>query len=403
MLTFNYTARDTAANKVIKSTVQADSEKEAAKLLMAQGIVPLEIREESKKKGIFASLSGRITAKDRVIFTRQLATLINAGLPLSQSLVTVEEQTANKSLKTIIRGIITSVEGGASMADSFAKYPKTFNQVFIALVRAGETSGTLDKSLERLADQQEKDAEIMSKIKGALAYPAIVLVVIVGVIGFMLLTVIPQVKVLYADMGKSLPFLTQIMVSTADFFIKFWWLVLLILIGAVFLLRRYVKTDAGRKMWDTFKLNVPLFGTLFRKLYMARFTRTAETLLATGVPMLEVMKICAEAVNNTVVAQEILRAADRVKGGKPLSQALKGEDYILPFVSQMVSIGEQSGGIDQMLAKTATFYENEIDAAIKTISTAIEPVLMVALAAVAGLMVGAILIPIYGLANGTSL
>lgn len=403
MLTFNYTARDTAANKVVKSSVQAQSEKEAAKLLMAQGIVPLEIHEESQKKGAFASLSGRIGAKDRVIFTRQLATLINAGLPLSQSLVTVEEQTQNKKLKSIVRDIITSVEGGSSMADAFAQHPKVFNQVFIALVRAGETSGTLDKSLERLANQQEKDAEIMSKIKGALAYPVIVLVVIVGVIGFMLLTVIPQVKQLYEDMNKELPFLTQMLVSTADFMIKFWWLVLLILIGAGFLFGRYIKTDGGRRMMDNIKLNAPIFGPLFRKLYMARFTRTAETLLATGVPMLEVMKICAQAVNNVVISDEILRAADKVKGGKPLSQALKGEQYILPFVSQMVSIGEQSGGIDAMLAKTATFYENEIDDAIKTISTAIEPVLMVALAAVAGIMVGAILIPIYGLANGTSL
>lgn len=403
MLTFNYTARDTAANKVVKSTVQAQSEKEAAKLLMAQGIVPLEIHEVAQKGGLFGSFKNRISAKERVIFTRQLATLINAGLPLSQSLVTVEEQTASKPLKAIVRDIITSVEGGSSMADSFAKHPKVFNQVFVALVRAGETSGTLDKSLERLADQQEKDAEIMSKIKGALAYPAIVMVVIVGVIAFMLMTVIPQVKQLYADMGKELPFLTMILVGTADFMIEFWWLVLIVLAGAVFLLRRYVQTDAGRKMWDQLKLNVPLFGPLFRKLYMARFTRTAETLLATGVPMLEVMKICADAVNNTIISEEILRAADKVKGGKPLSQALKGEEYILPFVPQMVSIGEQSGGIDAMLAKTATFYENEIDAAIKTISTAIEPILMVALAAVAGIMVGAILIPIYGLADGTSL
>lgn len=402
MLTFTYTARDTAANKIVKSTVQAQSEREAAKLLTEQGIVPLEIHEESDKKGLFASFGNRISAKERVIFTRQLATLINAGLPLSQSLATVEEQTSSKPLKKVVGGIIASVEGGSSMANAFAQYPKVFNQVFIALVRAGETSGTLDKSLERLADQQEHDAEIMSKIKGAMAYPAIVLVVIIGVIAFMLLTVVPQVEKLYEDMGKELPFLTAVLVGTANFVINFWWLLLIILVGVIILLRRYIKTDSGRKAMDQLKLNVPLFGNLFRKLYMARFSRTAETLLATGVPMLEVLKICSDAVNNTIVSEEILRAADRVKGGKPLSVALTGEDYILPFVPQMVKIGEQSGGIDAMLEKTATFYENEVDAAIKTISTAIEPILMVALAGMAGIMVGAILMPIYGLANNAT-
>jgi type IV pilus assembly protein PilC len=338
-----------------------------------------------------------------VIFTRQLATLINAGLPLSQSLATVEEQTTNKALKRVVGGIIADVEGGSSMANAFAKYPKVFNQVFVALVRAGETSGTLDKSLERLADQQEHDAEIMSKIKGAMAYPAIVLAVIVLVIGFMLMTVVPQVKQLYIDMKKELPFLTDMLVKTADFAIKYWWAVLLVMIGGIFLLRRYIQTDSGRRMMDQFKLNVPLFGNLFRKLYMARFARTAETLLATGVPLLETLKICSQAVNNVIVSEEILRAADRVKGGKPLSTALIGEDYILPFMPQMVKIGEQSGGIDAMLSKVATYYENEVDAAIKTISTAIEPILMVALAGMAGIMVGAILMPIYGLANNVSM
>lgn len=399
MLKFSYTARDTAANKIVKSTVQADSEAEAAKLLMAQHIVPLKITVDSDKKGIFAAISSHISAKERVIFTRQLATLINAGLPLVQSLNTVEEQTQNKALKAIVGQIIGDVNGGSSMAAAFAKYPKVFNQVFIALVHAGETSGTLDKSLERLADQQEHDADMMGKIKGAMAYPIIVLFVIVGVIVFMLLTVVPQVELLYEDMGRELPFLTLLMVVTANFIITFWWLVLMVLGLSVFLFIRWIKTEPGGRAMDSFKLNVPLFSGLFRKLYMSRFSRTAETLLQSGVPMLEALQICSDAVNNAIIKDEIMRSRTKVKNGKPLSQALTGEQYILPFVAQMIKIGEQSGGIDAMLGKTATFYEKEVDNAIKSISTAIEPILMVCLAGMAGMMIGAILMPIYGLAN----
>lgn len=400
MLTFNYTARDTAANKVIKSTVQAQTETEAVKLLMAQHIVPLKIAVASDKKGFLGSIKSRIPAKERVIFTRQLATLINAGLPLVQSLGTVEEQTSNKPLKNIVGQIIGDVNGGSSMADAFAKYPKVFNQVFISLVRAGETSGTLDKSLERLADQQEHDADMMGKIKGAMVYPAIVLFVIIGVIVFMLITVVPQVEKLYHDMGKELPFLTMLMVSAANFVIHFWWIVLLVIGIIGFILARWVQTDSGRLTLDRVKLNMPIFSGLFRKMYMARFSRTSQTLMQSGVPMLEVLEICADAVNNKIIREEILRARDKVKNGKALSEGLSAEEYILPFVHQMVKIGEQSGGIDAMLGKVADFYEKEVDTAIKSISTAIEPILMVAMAGMAGLMVGAILMPIYGLANG---
>ncbi|MCL2174280.1 type II secretion system F family protein [Candidatus Saccharibacteria bacterium] len=399
MLTFNYTARDTANNKIIKSSLQADSEGAAAKLLMAQHIVPIKITV-SEDKGILKSFGSRISSKDRVIFSRQLATMINAGLPLAQSLNTVEEQTANKALKQIIGSVLNDVNGGASLADSFAKYPKVFNQVFIALVRAGETSGTLDKSLERLANQQEHDADMMSKIKGAMVYPAIVLAVIVAVVGFMLIALVPQVESLYNDMKKELPGTTQVLVAVANFVINFWYIVIAVLIGLGILLRRWIDTEGGRKTWDSIKLNMPLFSPLFRKLYMARFSRTAETLLASGVPLLEALKICSDAVNNAVVQEEIIRAIQKVKNGRALSEALSGEEYILPFVPQMIKIGEQSGGIDSMLGKVADYYEKEVDNAIKAISTTIEPILMVAMALMIGFIVVAVLLPIYGLSGG---
>jgi type IV pilus assembly protein PilC len=399
MLTFNYTARDTASNKSVKGTIQADSENAAAKLLMAQHIIPTKITATGEKGGL--KFGSRVSSKDRVIFTRQLATMINAGLPLAQSLNTVEEQTSNKTLKQIIGGVIGDINGGMSLADAFAKYPKVFDQVFIALVRAGETSGTLDKSLERLANQQEHDADMLSKIKGAMVYPAIVLAVIVFVVGFMLVSLVPQVESLYNDMAKELPGTTKVLVAVANFVINFWYIVVAVLIGLVILFKRWIDTESGRKAWDSVKLNMPMFSPLFRKLYMARFSRTAETLLASGVPLLEALKICSDAVNNVIVKEEILRAVQKVKNGKPLSEALTGEDYILKFVPQMIKIGEQSGGIDAMLGKVADYYEKEVDNAIKAISTTIEPILMVVMAGMIGFIVIAVLLPIYSLSGET--
>jgi type IV pilus assembly protein PilC len=399
MKKFTYEARDQANGKISKATVQADSEGAAARLLIDQGFTPLSIKEQNEYDNPIAKLTGRITTKDKVVFTRQLATLIGAGLPLAQSLHTTLEQTENKKLQNIIGEITALVEGGKSLSESFSKYPDVFDAVFLALVGAGELSGTLDESLMRIADQQEKDAAIMSKIKGALTYPLIVLVVIFGVMGFLLFTVVPQVEKLYKDLKQTLPFITQIMVGGANFFVHFWWLIIIVVgIGTYFLLQ-YLKTESGIKTKDTLKLNVPIFGQMFRKLYMARFARTGQTLLNTGVSMLDMLNLTAKAVNNTVIGASILRAADKVKGGKALSDALRPEEYILPLVPQMIKIGEQSGRIDEMMGKVAKVYEDELDEQIKTLSTSIEPVLMVVLAIVAGSMVAAILLPIYSLVN----
>ncbi|HUC96531.1 MAG TPA: type II secretion system F family protein [Candidatus Saccharimonadales bacterium] len=400
MKKFTYEARDQATGKISKANVQADSEGAAARLLIDQGFTPLNIKEQSEYDNPLAKLTGRITTKDKVVFTRQLATLIGAGLPLAQSLHTTQEQTENKKLQNIISEITASVEGGKSLSESFSKHPEVFDSVFLALVGAGELSGTLDKSLMRIADQQEKDAEIMSKIKSALTYPIIVLVVIIAVMAFMLLTVVPQVEKLYIDLKQTLPFITQIMVDGTNFLVRFWWLILIICVAGVYFILQYLKTDSGIKTKDTFKLNVPIFGQMFRKLYMARFARTGQTLLNTGVSMLDMLNLTSKAVNNTIIGKSIMRAAEKVKGGKALSDSLQPEDYILTLVPQMIKIGEQSGRIDEMMGKLAQVYEDELDEQIKTISTSIEPILMVVLAIVAGSMVAAILLPIYSLVNG---
>ena len=403
MKKYNYEARDSASNKIVKSVVQADSENAAAKLLTSQGFVPLKIELQDDKTSFFAKFSGRITTKDKVVFTRQLATLIGAGLPLAQSLRTVQEQTTNKRMQEIVQEIISDVEGGKSLSDSFAKHPEAFNKVYVALVSAGETSGTMDDSLKRLAAQQEKDAAMMSKIRGAMMYPSIVLVVIILVIGFMLFTVVPQVEGLYRDLNKGLPFVTLMMIKVANFFSSLWWLVILAMIIGGYFLAQYLKTEQGIRTKDIFKLNVPMFKGMFRKMYMARFARTGQVLLSTGVPMLDMLRITSDAVNNVIISESILRASDKVKGGKALSASLSNEDYFLAMVPQMIKIGEQSGKIDEMMGKTAQVYEDELDEEIRALSTAIEPVLMVFLAIVAGTMVAAILLPIYSLVGNINI
>jgi len=401
---FSYEARDQGTNKIVKSSVQAETESAAAQLLIKQGFVPLNLREQDSDNSFINKLTNRITTKDKVTFTRQLATLLGAGLPLSQSLRTVMEQTANKRLQGVVQDIIGSVEGGRSLSSAFSKHPTVFNEVFIALISAGELSGTLDVALVRIADQQEKDAAVVSKIRGAMTYPVIVLLVIFGVMAFMLLTVVPQVEKLYEDLNKQLPLLTQVMVNVSNFLASFWWIVGLALGIGIFFYIQFLKTDEGIKFKDTFKIRVPLFGRLFEKLYMARFARTGQTLLSTGVSMLDMLTISGRAVNNSIVKKSIDRSADKVKGGKALSTALEAEhEIILPFVPQMIKIGEQSGRIDEMMGKVAKVYEDELDEQIRTISTLIEPILMVVLAVVAGGMVGAILFPIYSLVNGINI
>lgn len=398
MLTFNYQARDTKTNKIIKSTVKAENKNAAGKLLLEQGLIPIKITESNTTSFIDDFLN-RITIKDKLVFSRQLATLIAAGLPLTQALRTVEEQTQNKKLKAVIFDIVASVEGGKNLVDAFSKHDKIFDKLYISLIMAGEASGTLDVALQRISAQQEKDAEMASRIRGAMTYPIIVLFVIGGVLAFMLFQVVPQVSNLYKDMKKTLPPLTQMMVSSADFLTHFWWLILIILGVGFYFLKKYFQTKPGTRIKHSLILNIPGISSMSRKMYMARFMRTAELLLKTGVSMLDSLAISAGAMGNVIVEETINKASEKVKSGKSLSYSLRDQDYILPLVPQMINIGEQSGKIAEMMAKTAKVYEDELDEQMKALSTMIEPILMVFLAVVAGGMVGAILMPIYGLVN----
>jgi type IV pilus assembly protein PilC len=402
MLTYTYTARDPASGQRMTATVEADSEQSAAKLIRTEGLVPIEITvaKNLKTTGLLGRLN-RIKSKDRVIFSRQLATLLNAGLPLIQSLRNVNNQTESKPFRVIITKIIADVEAGSPLAKAMGKYPDVFNQVYISLIAAGEASGTLDKALERLADQQEKDADIVAKVRGAMIYPLIVLIVM-GIVGvFMLVKVLPQVKTLYSETGggAQLPLVTQLLLGLSDFVSQWWWALAILLGVAVVFSSRWARTAGGKRIIDRLKMRAWPIGPLFMKLYMARFARTGTTLVSSGVPLIQMLEITSNAVDNVYVQDSITRATEKVKAGKSLGQALTGDPHFLELVPSMLKIGEQSGSMEQMLAKAADYYEKELDNEIKALQTVIEPVMMILMGAVAFTIVAAVLLPIYNLAS----
>lgn len=401
MLTYHYVARNPATGKQVRADVQADSEAAAAKLISKEGLVPVSISLGEKGFGsLSGKLKGRVKAADRVLFSRQLSTLINAGLPLMQALRSVNQQTTNKTLQVIISEVIAAIEGGATFSAALAKHPKVFNQIYISLVAAGETSGTLDAALERLAIQQEKEADLNSKIRGAMMYPIIVLLVMGMVIGFMVVKVLPQVKAIYDGMGDAqLPLITRLLLAVSDFTIKYWWAVAIVLGILVFSTFRWARTGPGKLVIDKIKMKGWPIGPLFMKVYMARFARTGATLVSSGVPLLQMLDITANAVNNVHIEASIRRAIEKVKGGKSLADSIETDSNFLPLVPNMIRIGEQSGSIEQMMAKLADYYEKEVDNEVATISSIIEPVMMVMLGVVAFIIVAAVLLPIYGLAG----
>ncbi len=397
MLTYNYQARNTKTGQKIKAKVQAENEQTAAKLIREQGLTPLSIKPENSS-GIHGRR--RIKTKEKVLFSRQLATLINAGLPLVQSLRNVVLQTNNKHFKVVINQIITDVEAGSAFSVALEKHPAVFNRVYVSLIAASETSGTLDKGLERLANQQEKDADIISKVRGALIYPGIVLLVMMAVVVFMVVKVLPQVQNIYSSLPNvSLPLPTRVLLVISHFLTHYWWIAIIVLVASVVLGSRWAKSLGGRTVIDKIKMRAWPIGILYMKMYMARFARTSTTLVSSGVPIIHVLEITSEAVDNVHISNSLTRAIEKVKGGKSLSEALSNDPNFLDLVPQMLSIGEKSGAMETMLAKVADYYEKEVDNEIKTISTIIEPVMMVIMGVIAITIVAAVLLPIYGLVN----
>jgi len=366
MLTYKYTARNPKTGQTVKSAVQADSEAAATKALKDEGLIVTSMALESEG---FSFGKGKVKAKDRVLFSRQLSTLINAGLPLIQALRSVTSQTTSKPLRAVLSQIISDVEGGSALAKAMGRHPKVFNQVYLSMIAAGESSGTLDQALDRLAIQQEKEADLNAKIRGAMVYPAVVVFVMLMVVGFMVVKVLPQVKILYEGMpGANLPLVTKILLWVSDFTIKFWWLELLVLALAAFFTTKWARTGPGKEVVDKAKMRMWPIGTLFMKVYMARFTRTGATLVASGVPLLQMLDITSRAVNNVHIERAIKAASEKVKGGKSLADSIENNPNFLPLVPNMIRIGEQSGAIEQMMGKVADYYEKEVDSEVEVVA-----------------------------------
>jgi type IV pilus assembly protein PilC len=404
MIDYSYKAQDLVTGEIIKAEVQADSPESAAKVLAQQKLFALEIVPKDQNN-LFArfGIKRRVGFKDRVLFTRQLATLLSAGLPIARALRTANDQVGNPELQRIIGSVVASVEGGSSLAEAFAQHPKQFNEIYVALVAAGETSGKLEETLQRLATQQEKEAAIISKIRGALIYPAIVFLLISAVLVFMLVTIVPEMAKLYVSLKISLPILTQILLFVANFIKNFWYLTIVILVGLYFGSKHLLATEKAQEEKDKLALKMPIFGKLLEKLYMARLARTMGTLLGSGVPMLQAMATTQHAIHNRVIEAGVEKATDQVKGGKALSESLADKTGVLPLVPQMIKIGEESGAIDDMLLKIATYYEDEVDEAVKNLTTTLEPIILIVLGGMVMFILGAVLFPIYSLVGSGSL
>lgn len=395
MAQFTYEAK-TRGGEVRTGTIEADDEASATAKLRQQQLTPIKV----KKKGFSLAVGGgSVTTKDLVIFTRQFATMIDAGLPLVQCLEILSSQNENPAFARILRQVKTDVEGGATFSESLAKHPKVFDVLFCNLIRAGEIGGILDTILARLAAYLEKNAKLVRQVKSAMTYPIGVLVIAVLVIGIMMVMVIPTFENMFKEFGGNLPELTQMVIDLSHFVIRNLVFIVGGIVGGVYGLKKWAATPSGTIAIDKLLLQLPAIGNTMRKIAVARFTRTLGTLLSSGVPILDAMEIVAKSSGNWVVEQGILQARAKIAEGKNMAEPL-GETKVFPsMVVQMIAVGEQTGALDTMLNKIADFYEEEVDVAVANLTALLEPIMMVFIGGSVGTMMIAMYLPIFTMAG----
>ncbi len=396
---FNYKAKNKEGS-IQSGVVVAVDQNKAETLLGENGLVIISLQKE--QSDIFARVNpfGKsVKNKELVLFSRQLATLISARVPIIQALRILQEQINGKYLLSIIADLISSVENGDSLSNAMAKYQNVFGNVYISLVMSGEVSGSLDKSLVYLADQLEKDYELKGKVKSAMTYPLFVLsaLVLIGMLMFKL--VLPNLTTVLVEQGGSLPTVSVWLIAATNFFNRFWWLVLMVLAGLILGFRYYISTLGGRRNWDIVKIKFPIIGGIFQKIYLARFARNLSTLVIGGIPIMKALQIVAEVINNTIYREIILETVTKIQGGKSISEGLAGHPEFPTIVTQMVSVGEQTAQLDDIMAKLANFYEKEVDSNVSTLTTLLEPIVMIILGIGVGILVAGILLPIYNMAS----
>lgn len=406
MPTYNYTATNNL-NHAVTGTLEAADRSSVIAALSKQGLRPTSIKDGSSSKNQFTLndlLGGnKVKADDIVMFTRQLSAMISAGVPILRALSSLGDHAESPALKKIIGNIVKDVQGGSPLADALGKYPNTFSDVYVNMVRAGEAAGILDDILKRLALQQEKNAAIRKKVKSAMTYPMVLIFITILAFFGLMIFVIPMIGKTIKDLAgpdASLPAITQIMLAISGFMINFWYILLPIIIGGTIVLLRYLKTPVGKAQFHHIILKLPGIKTIIRKLAVARFARTFSALMGAGVPVLEALDVTARAIGNTVYEKALKDAAEQVKNGKQLSQIIEGNSELWPaIVAQMLSVGEETGQTDTVLVKVADFYEEEVDVAIDGLSSIIEPVMIVVMGGMVGLIAASVMSPIAGLAN----
>lgn len=397
MAVFNYTARPATGGDIQTGQIELPTKEEVFSYLARQRMIPVSVRE--KEKQLSLQIGTGISTRDIVIFTRQFATMINSGLPLVQSLDILAEQTENENLRKVIREVLYEVESGNTLADSMRKHPKVFTNLYVNMVAAGEAGGILDTILLRLATFLEKNDSLTRKIKGAMIYPGVILTVAVSAVLILLYFVIPTFQQMFSSAGIPLPLPTRIVIGMSDLLQSYWWALIGGIIGGGFLLRSFYKTDAGELTIDRIFLRLPILGDLQRKAAVARFTRTLGTLVASGVSILEGLEITAKTAGNRVIHDAVMGSRASIAGGETISGPLKASGVFPPMVVQMINVGEQTGGLDEMLSKIADFYDEEVDAAVDALLSALEPIMIVFLGTVVGGMIVAMYLPIFDMIN----
>jgi type IV pilus assembly protein PilC len=398
----NYTYRALDSQGGAKAGVlEADTEALAAARLREQGWVPLEVGAQ-KKRSLSAevripAITDRVKLKDVAVSSRQLATMINAGLPLMKALSVLAEQTESKQLAKVWDEVRTSVQTGASFSEALSKHPKAFTPLYVAAVRAGEAGGALDTVLIRLADTLEKEVNLRTKIRSAMTYPTMVAILVVAILMAMLVFIVPTFEQLYVDLEGTLPIATQMLLVLSGVVRRFILLIIPLAGLGVYGFKRWIESESGRRVWDAFKLRLPIFGELFRKVAMSRFSRTLGTLMRSGVPVLQALEITRETVGNVIVSEAVEDVESSVRKGESLARPLHRHKVVPPMVTQMLAVGEETGAVDTMLEKVADFYDSEVDATVDALTSLIEPILIVILGAVVGGILISLYLPMFGL------
>ncbi|MDQ1514405.1 MAG: type pilus assembly protein PilC [Actinomycetota bacterium] len=397
---FAYKVRD-RQGRLVTGTLEAESVNIVAGKLRSMGYVPVSI-ESGATKNLSRELkipyfSGRIKLKEVAVFSRQFATMINSGLTLLRSLSILADQTSNKELARIVGEVRRDVERGSALSAALAKHPKAFSRLYVAMVRSGETGGSLDVVLLRLATTIEKQVELRRKVKSAMTYPVVVGIIVILILMAMLIFVVPMFKGMYADLNAKLPLPTMILLAVSNGFKKFFPLVFLGAGFGIWSLKRYVATPAGRRQLDAFKLRVPVFGQLAHKTALARFSRSLAALVRAGVPILDALDIVAETAGNTVLAEAAADTQAAVKAGESLARPLEAHPVFPPMVVQMIAVGEETGALDELLEKIADFYDSEVEATVDALTSLIEPLLIVVMGVAVGGMVIALYMPMFSI------